>query len=191
MERISLVDYPGLICTTLFTAGCNFHCPWCYNQDLIQPEVFKNLPDIDAEDVKNYLIRRRDKIQAVTVTGGEPSLLWDELAPFFQWCQEQGLKCKIDTNGYRPDIVKHIIDSQLVDYIAMDIKNIWSKYSKTVDVPELNISRIQDSIHLIQASGIDHQFRCTMIPKWVVPQEMDVLEQELGEPIVRQDYLFI
>lgn len=191
MERVSLVDYPGLTCTTLFTAGCNFRCPWCYNQDLVYPHQYENLPDLEVNDIQAYLQARRNKIAAVCITGGEPSLCWDALQDFLSWCQEQDLRIKLDTNGYLPQIVEKALHSKLVDYIAMDIKNIWEKYARTVDVPDLDVSRLKASVELIQSSGIPHQFRCTMVPKWVDPRDIDEMELILREPIIRQDYLFI
>ncbi len=191
MERVSLVDYPGLTCCTLFTAGCNFRCPWCYNQDLIYPHQYEKLPDLEVKDIQDYLIARRGKIQAVCVTGGEPSLSWKGLKKFFRWCQQHAFKTKLDTNGYLPEVLEEAIDSGLVDFIAMDIKNSWSKYGKTVDLPDIDIRRIKRSIELIRQSGLEHQFRCTRVPKWVDDNEISALELEIGEPIIRQEYLFI
>ncbi len=188
IQKTSLIDYPPYISSTLFTGGCNFRCPWCHNWDLVLPELYEKLPVIKEDEVKDYLVSKKGKIQGVCVTGGEPTLWGERLAGFFDWCRKNGFLTKLDTNGYLPDVLKGYIDRNLLDFIAMDIKNTFPKYKKTTGMTELDIKRIKKSIKIIQDSGVRHQFRTTLVPGLVEENEIKIIEEDLEEEILFQEY---
>ena len=191
IQKVSLVDYPGYVATTLFTGGCNFNCAWCHNRALVEPEQYDKIPDLDIEDIKSYLTERSGKIQAVCVTGGEPTLHTDTLSDFFEWCHKTGLKVKLDSNGYLPDRLKRLLDEGNVDFVAMDIKNSPEKYAKTVGLDSIDFSRIERSIDIIKNSGLDYQFRTTMVTGLVNEKDIDFMEKRYNISIVRQEYVAV
>jgi pyruvate formate lyase activating enzyme len=154
--KTSLVDYPARIATTIFIGNCNFRCPYCHNPTL----VLNQDADINQEEIISYLIKRKDIVEAVCVTGGEPTL-WPELASFLRKIKDMGLLVKIDTNGTNPNMLKFLIVMHLIDYIAMDIKAPLEKYKDVVKA-NVNTDAIRESIELIKASGIDYEFRTTV-----------------------------
>lgn len=188
IQKVSLIDYPGRIAATFFTAGCNFNCPWCHNRKLVVPDLYARIPEIPEDDAFNYLLSRKGLIQGVCVTGGEPALWGERLAVFFKWCKENGFLTKLDTNGYLPDILGDYIDRKLLTFIAMDIKNIFEKYALTAGLDSIDTGNIKGSIDLIAGSGIPHRFRTTLVPGLVDRQDMEAMAKEIGEEIVFQEY---
>lgn len=194
IQKVSLIDYPGLIVATLFTGGCNFRCQWCHNYNLVDPKQVSSMPNISTDEIQDFLLKRKGKLQGVCITGGEPTLWGDRLAEFMVWCKDNNFKVKIDTNGSRPDVLAGYIENNLVDFIAMDIKNTFDKYEKTVgldnpdELLELDIDAIKKTIQVIKDSGISHQFRTTVVPELVDRDEMLKMEKYLGESIVYQEY---
>ncbi len=162
MQKISLVDYPNELASTIFLSGCNLKCPFCHNKDLVFVDA--NASFIESSEVMDYLIKRQNKLKAVCISGGEP-LMQDEVIDFIKEIKEQGYKIKLDTNGFYPDKLKLVIDEKLVDYIAMDIKNSLDKYAKTIglEVNETIEKNIKESIDLIMKSDIDYEFRTTVV----------------------------
>jgi len=168
--KVSLIDYPGKIATVLFTKGCNFRCPYCQNSNLVlHPE---SLPEIDPAEVLQFLTGRRGLMDGVVITGGEPTLQQD-IEGFLRKARGQGLAIKLDTNGYRPQVLRELLAAGLLDYVAMDIKASLAKYSLAAGVP-VNTRRIEASVKLIVSSGIDHEFRTTVVPGIV--EQGDILE---------------
>ncbi|MCL5808915.1 MAG: anaerobic ribonucleoside-triphosphate reductase activating protein [Deltaproteobacteria bacterium] len=159
LQRVSLNDYPGKICATVFTQGCNFRCPYCHNPELVDPGQYG--PVIPEEEVLSFLDKRRGKLEAVTVTGGEPALQGD-LGEFLGALKKRGYLVKLDTNGSNPDTLSTMIDRRLVDYIAMDIKGPLDRYGQIASV-KADTSRIRRSIQLVTTSGIEHEFRTTVV----------------------------
>jgi len=188
IQKVSLIDYPGKVACTLFTAGCNFRCPWCHNRELVLPELYEKKEEIKEDAIQTFLLSRRGKIQGVCITGGEPTLWGDRLAKFLKWCKENIFSTKLDTNGYLPEVLKSYINEGLLDYIAMDIKNVFSKYPETVGMETLDLEKIRSSIEIIKNSGLPHQFRTTLVPDLVDSEEMENFARELGEAIVFQEY---
>lgn len=186
IQKLTLIDYPGHIATTLFTGGCNFNCFWCHNRSLVEREKLSLLPDIPEIDIQNFLLSRKGKIEGVCITGGEPTIWGERLAEFMKWCKDNGFLVKLDTNGYNPDILLSYLSKGLLDYIAMDIKNTFDKYPETVGIKNLDIERIKKSIEIIKNSGIAHQFRTTVVTNLV---EKDKLEEIIGEKIIFQEYI--
>ena len=170
LQRFSLIDYPGKICAIVFTQGCNFNCPYCHNPELVLPEFYS--PGIAESEVLRFLEKRRGKLDAITITGGEPTLQPD-LAEFVASVKKMGYAVKLDTNGSRPEVIRDLIAKGLLDYIAMDIKAPLNKYSQ-VTRTEINRNNIEISIDLIRHAGIDHEFRTTLVKSLI--DERDVFE---------------
>ena len=188
IQKTSLIDYPGVLATTLFTGGCNFRCPWCYNTDLVKPALLAKLPDLSVDSVKEYLLRRQDKIVSVCITGGEHTLWGDELIEFLEFCINRNFQMKLDTNGYCPDFLEKVFRKNLVNYVAMDVKSSFENYSSATGITDVKIETIQCSIRLIQQSGIPHQFRMTQVSGIASSTTVNNMERWLGEKLVLQRY---
>ena len=160
-QKLSLLDYPKTPCAILFTQGCSFRCAFCHNPELI---AMVGVISIPTDEVIAKLEANRKMVDAVTMTGGEPTLQPD-LPEFMKELKSRGFKVKLDTNGVTPAMVKKIIDEKLADYFAMDLKQRWEKYDEVVRVgaPGL-IDRVRETFDLIQNSGIPHEFRTTILP---------------------------
>ncbi len=158
LHKVSLIDYPGKICAILFTQGCNFRCPYCHNPELVDPKLFE--PPIPHEEIFGFLDRRRGKIDAVVVTGGEPTLQ-PNLLPFLRRVKEMGYLVKIDTNGALPEVLENLITQRIADYIAMDVKAPLEKYPR-VTRTEIDVERIRRSINLVMTSDLPNEFRTTV-----------------------------
>ncbi len=159
--KTSLIDFPGRIATVLFTSGCNFRCPYCQNSGLVlHPE---SLPEINPADIFQLLRRRRGLIDGVVITGGEPTL-HEGLEDFLRKLKELGLATKLDTNGYRPDVLEALLREGLVDYVAMDVKAPPAKYPLLVGRDRLDLRRLDRSIGLVRESGVLYEFRTTVVP---------------------------
>lgn len=161
LQKFSLIDYPGKVAIVIFTQGCNLRCGYCHNEELVVPEKF--CATIDEDEVFDFLKKRQGQIEAVVVTGGEPTIHKD-LSEFLKKIKSLNYFVKLDTNGGNPFALQKIIDEKLVDYIAMDIKAGIKKYSQVVGCP-INIKHIQKSIKLILESGLPHLFRTTVHKK--------------------------
>lgn len=158
VQKSSFIDYPGKISAVVFTQGCNFRCPYCHNPELVLPECFS--ASLSEEEFFLFLERRRGKLEAVTVSGGEPTLQPD-LGSFIERVKELGYAVKLDTNGSRPGVVRDLISRGLIDYVAMDIKAPLDKYPSVVRAP-VCIEDIELSIRTILHSGLEHEFRTTI-----------------------------
>lgn len=162
-QKLTLIDYPGKIATTVFTVGCNFRCPFCHNPELVLTNNLQLTTDNGLEkEFFAFLKKRRRQLEGVCITGGEPTIQPD-IIPFIKKIKKLGFLVKLDSNGTRPDVLKKIIDGKLVDFIAMDIKGPIKKYAETSG-NKVDISRIQLSIDLIKNSGIPYEFRTTAVP---------------------------
>lgn len=162
MEKLSLVDYEGKLACTLFTAGCNFKCPFCHNRDLV---INNNIIYLEDEEILSYLEKRKRQLDAVVITGGEPTLLID-LEDKIKKIKQLGFLVKLDTNGSNPHIIKQLVEKKLIDYIAMDIKNGLSKYNITIGHNNYKLDNIKESINYIMNCGIDYEFRTTLVKEF-------------------------
>ena len=158
-QKFSLIDYPRKICAIVFTQGCNFRCPYCHNPELVEPSLFEKT--IMEEKIFSFLEKRKGKLDAVEITGGEPTLQKD-LVDFIQRIKEIGYLVKLDTNGSNPEMLEIIINHGLVDYIAMDIKAPLEKY-REVTHSVISPEKIKKSISIIMNSGIKYEFRTTVV----------------------------
>ncbi|KKQ51773.1 MAG: hypothetical protein US70_C0013G0024 [Parcubacteria group bacterium GW2011_GWD2_38_11] len=167
-QKLTLIDFPGTIATTVFTVGCSFRCPFCHNPELVIKSQFPALNNLE-EEFFDHLAKRKGKLEGVCITGGEPTIQPD-IIPFIKKIKEMGFKVKLDSNGTRPDVLRKIIKEKLVDFIAMDIKSSPENYSKSVGLI-VDIQRIKLSVKMIMNSGIAYEFRTTVVPG--IHQEKD------------------
>ncbi len=158
LQKLTLLDYPGKTACIIFTRDCNFRCPFCHNAELV---VGGSSDRVSEEDVLAYLEKRKNILDGVTVTGGEP-LLQKGLSELIVKIRTLGYSVKLDTNGAFPERLGELLSRGLVDYVAMDIKNSPELYEKTVGVA-CNLEKIKKSISLIMSSGIDYEFRTTVV----------------------------
>lgn len=159
-QKTTLLDYPGHVAATVFTGGCNFRCPFCHNASLVlKPE---KQPLIPAEEVLNHLEKRKGILEGVCITGGEPTLERG-LKQFMSQCREMGYLVKLDTNGYRPEVLQEIVKEGLTDYVAMDIKASLKNYGVAAGCPNIDTEKIRESIRLLRTSGIACEFRTTAV----------------------------
>ncbi|HAJ28010.1 MAG TPA: anaerobic ribonucleoside-triphosphate reductase activating protein [Syntrophus sp. (in: bacteria)] len=170
LQKVSLIDYPGKIGAVVFTQGCNFRCPYCHNPELVNPTLFRET--IPEESVIAFLKTRRGKLEAVTVTGGEPTLQ-EGLPSFLQRIKDLGFLVKIDTNGSFPAAIAILLQKGLVDYFAMDIKGPLDKYEILIHA-RVKIEDIKESIALITGSSVSHEFRTTLAASLLTGK--DILE---------------
>ena len=160
IQKLTLLDYPGTVACTVFTLGCNMRCPFCHNSLLVtKTEEAEVYPE---EDFFAFLEKRRGILDGVCVTGGEP-LIHSDAGEFIAKIKALGYKVKLDTNGSFPDRLEEILKSGNVDYVAMDIKNSPEKYAETVGIPGFDVSKIQRSIEIIRSSGVEYEFRTTVV----------------------------
>lgn len=157
--KLTLLDYPKKVACIIFTQGCNYNCGFCHNSGLIKCKK-ENL--INEDEIFSYLEKRKNIIEGVVISGGEPTIQKD-LISFIEKIKKMGFLVKLDTNGSNPNILKKIIENDMVDYIAMDIKNIFDEYNPIVNLRMVNIDSIKKSIELIRNSNIDHEFRTTIM----------------------------
>ena len=181
LQKLTLIDYPGKLACTVFLIGCNFRCPWCYSAELVLPEKIKKQLKISKKDFFDFLKQRKDKLESVVICGGEPTI-HKGLPNFIKKIKKLGFLVKLDTSGSNPKMLKELITKHLLDYIAMDIKaplnrgfdptlrgrtplcqNKITKYEQATGV-KVNLKDIKKSIDIIKNSGIDYQFRTTIVP---------------------------
>jgi len=158
----SLLDYPEKIVSVVWLSGCNFRCPYCFNVEIVNNS--NKLRKIEAEEIFNHLESRKKWLDGICITGGEPTL-HKGLFDFISKIKQMGFLVKLDTNGTDPEVIKKLIEAKLIDYIAMDIKAPLKEYKKTVK-RDVGLEKIQDSIDLIRNSGIEYEFRTTVVPKF-------------------------
>lgn len=160
LQKLAMVDYPDKLAATIFTGGCNLRCPFCHNALLVTR--LEESPPLDEEDIFAFLRSRRGLLEGVVLTGGEPLLQLDAAA-FLSRVRALGFAVKLDTNGCFPEALAKILERGLVDYVAMDIKNSPERYGETVGVPGFDLSPIEESIRLLRHSGVDYEFRTTVV----------------------------
>ena len=160
MQKLTLLDFPGVVACTLFTAGCNFRCPWCHNAGLVLPEENPDL--LEGDEVLSFLEKRKGVLDGVCVTGGEP-LLQAELPEFLRRVKDLGYRVKLDTNGSFPERLEALVREKLVDRVAMDIKNGPSRYAETAGLKDLDLSAVTASKDFLLSDPVDYEFRTTVV----------------------------
>ena len=173
-QKTTLIDYPHEIATTVFTGGCNFHCPFCHNPELVNAT---GIPRYSSKEIIDHITKHKGKITALCITGGEPLLYKERLIDFIDEVRSIGIKVKLDTNGSQPLWLK----KANVDFIAMDIKSSYSKYKLFVDNinDEELINNIKESVNYILNSNIEYEFRTTVVPELVTKDDIRYIAEHI------------
>ncbi len=190
-QKTTLIDYPGRVACTIFLIGCNFRCPFCYSAELVLPEKIKKQPRISEKELFDFLRERQGLLEGIVICGGEPTINKD-LPEFIKKIKNLGFLVKLDTNGSNPEMLKKLIDENLVDYVAMDIKAPKEKYEMAAGV-KINLADIEKSIKILKAGEVDFEFRMTVVPtlhtkediiriaKWISPAKKFSLQNFRAE----------
>ena len=183
LQKLTLLDFPGHTACTVFTGACNFRCPFCHNASLVlHPD---ELPAMPESELFAFLEKRKKLLDGVAVTGGEPTLQPD-LPDFLRRIRELGYAVKLDTNGGRPEVLKHILEAGLADYVAMDIKSSPEHYEKAAGVTGI-LCAVKESVELLRASGIPYEFRTTAVKNLHTADDF----RSIGEWIGGEEQYFI
>ena len=159
LQKMTLLDFPGKIACTVFLGGCNFRCPFCHNSELFMGKPEKLMED---EEFFAFLKSRRGLLDGVCVSGGEPTL-YKTLPDFLAKIKEMGFLVKLDTNGYRPEVLKTLVQQGLVDYVAMDVKNSPAMYAQTVGLEKMELSSIEESLRFLIGGELPYELRTTLV----------------------------
>lgn len=158
-QKLTLTDFPGRMASILFTGGCNFRCPYCHNGELVlRPDDF---PCYTDEEIFGFLEKRRGMLDGVVISGGEPTLQKD-LPEYAAKIKALGYLVKLDSNGTRPEVIRHLVEHGLVDYVAMDIKNDLEHYGETIGRPGYDTSKVAESVEYLLSGAVDYEFRTTV-----------------------------
>lgn len=171
LQKLTLLDFPGKMASTIFIPGCNFRCPFCHNSDLVLPDREFRDSLISADEALIFLHKRIGITEGVCITGGEP-LMNIRTKDLISAIRELGLSVKLDTNGSFPDRLEEIVEENLVDYVAMDIKNSPQKYDMTIGVPGM-LESVRRSVTILQSRSIEYEFRTTLVREF--HEESDIL----------------
>jgi len=187
LQKTSLLDYPNTISAIIWTVGCNFKCPFCYNKNLVEGEVGL----VHEEEILSFLKLRKGMLEGLVISGGEP-LLQEDIIDFTKKVKNLGYLIKIDTNGMFPEKLKELIDKKLVDYVSMDVKAPKKKYDRLAGA-KTDISKIEKSIDIIRNHAPDYEFKTTFAPglldkkdlveiaKWLEGSKRFYLQQFKGD----------
>ncbi len=175
LQKLSLIDYEPYTCCVIFTAGCNFRCIFCHNKDLVlNPE---KLATITNEEFFDFLEQKKRWLDAVCISGGEPTLHKD-LPEHIAHMKALGYKVKLDSNGTNPGMIERLINDKLIDYVAMDIKETPEKYIDIIQVPT-DLEKIKQSVNLLMQNYVPYEFRMTMVPTVVKHDDIEQIGQWL------------
>lgn len=174
LQKLTLLDYPEKVACTVFTAGCNFRCPFCHNASLVVhiPEE----TEIEEAEFFRFLKKRQGILDGVCITGGEP-LLQNELESFIRRIKGLGYAVKLDTNGSFPERLKYLVKEQLIDYVAMDIKNSLEKYAVTVGINEADLEAVQESVAFLKEGHVPYEFRTTVTKNFHQAEDFEKIGQ--------------
>lgn len=168
-NKLTLLDYPGHLAATLFLGGCNMRCPFCQNASLVLHPM--DQPTIPEEEVLSGLSKRKNILEGVCISGGEPTL-YPELPELIRKIKAFGFKVKLDTNGTHPDVIKALVQDQLIDFVSMDIKNSREKYAVTSGILKLNIKPIEESVSYLLTEAVPYEFRTTIVKEFHEAEDM-------------------
>ena len=180
LQKLTLLDFPDKMACTLFTFGCNFRCPFCHNASLV-------LADRAGDDVMpeeeffTFLSRRRGMLEGVCITGGEPTLQPD-LADFIARIKDMGYAVKLDTNGYRPEVLRRLVEANLLDYVAMDIKNSLPRYGETVGIARFDTTPVEASMDYLMEGRVPFEFRTTLVRGLHTVEDVRTMGRRLAGP---------
>lgn len=176
VQKLTLIDYPDKTAMTLFTIGCNFRCQFCYNTSLVLPR--KNISVFSQKQILELIEKRKNFIDAVCITGGEPTLHKD-LPSFIEKVKSLDLLVKLDTNGTNPQMLKDLVNARLIDYVAMDIKAPLEKYEQVVNC-KVDLKKIKQTIKFLLSDKVDYEFRTTIMPKLFTLDDIITISEQLS-----------
>ena len=160
LQKLTLLDYPGKLAATVFLGGCNFRCPFCHNSSLVLAPGASGV--LSEESVINFLAERRPKLNAVCISGGEPTMYAD-LPSFIYRLKDLGFSVKLDTNGTNPEMLYSLVADELIDYVAMDIKSSKAGYPLAIGKPGMDLFAVEESVAYLLSESIDYEFRTTLV----------------------------
>ena len=180
LQKLTLLDFPDRMACTLFTFGCNFRCPFCHNASLVLADRADDsvMPE---EEFFTFLSRRRGMLEGVCITGGEPTLQPD-LEDFISRIKDMGYAVKLDTNGYRPAVLRRLVEAGLLDYVAMDIKNSLPRYGETVGIARFDTAPIEESMDYLMEGRVPFEFRTTLVRGLHTPEDIRAMGRRLAGP---------
>jgi len=176
LQKMTLLDYPGKVACTVFLPGCNFRCPFCHNGGLVEGEIPEIMED---EELLQFLRKRKGLLDGVCITGGEPTMQ-PGLPALMAGIKELGYLVKLDTNGYRPEILKGLLDEGLLDYVAMDIKASGINYGRACGLSQPDITKIEESVEILKKCEIPYEFRTTVVKGIHDAQEFETIGKWLS-----------
>lgn len=162
LQKMTLLDYPGKVACTVFLQGCNFRCPFCHNSGLLGAPAD---PQITQQELLDFLSTRKGLLDGVCITGGEPTLS-PELPLLLRKIKDMGFAVKLDTNGSRPDVLKALVGENLIDYVAMDVKNGPAAYGKTVGLETPDLAKLEESLRFLLSGAVDYELRTTVVSQF-------------------------
>jgi len=181
IKKLSLIDYPNKFSCVLFTYGCTLRCPFCHNRELVTGSKEK-LGSVSEEEVLQFLQSRKGKLDAVTITGGEPLMYGDSLLSFVSKVKNKGFLVKLDTNGTFPDLLRNFLELDLLDYVAIDYKLPFKLYTK-LGATQDQIVNVKESVNILLGSKVEHEFRTTLVPKLHSIKVIDLMIKEFGDVV--------
>ncbi len=176
LQKLTLLDFPGRVACTVFLQGCNYACPFCHNSDLL---TFDAEAFMQEEELLSFLSKRQGVLEGVCITGGEPTL-YPGLENLIRQIKALGFAVKLDTNGSRPAVLRHLAQEGLLDYVAMDVKNCPSRYAETVGVPGLKLSPIEESLRFLIGGDLPYELRTTLVEQFHDETAIEEMGQWLG-----------
>lgn len=159
-QKLTLLDYPGKVACTLFTAGCNLRCPFCHNASLVTHIDNTNI--YKKEEILSYLEKRQGILEGVCISGGEP-LLQPEIEDFIKEVKDLGYSIKLDTNGFYPEKLISLVNKRLIDYVAVDFKNSYDKYAISTGIENLELAPFKKTVEFLLSGKVDYEFRTTVV----------------------------
>lgn len=176
IQKLTLLDFPQHTAATIFTEGCNLRCPFCHNSSLV---IDKDDTYIEEEEVLKLLEKRRGLIDGLAITGGEP-LLQQDIKAFIKKVRELGFMVKLDTNGTFPERLKELLDENLVNYVAVDIKSSKKNYGKAVGIDGISCEKFEKTVEILKNSNVDYEFRTTIVKGIHEIQDIEEICKWLG-----------
>ncbi|MBR3436466.1 MAG: anaerobic ribonucleoside-triphosphate reductase activating protein [Lachnospiraceae bacterium] len=183
-QKMTLLDFPGQVAATVFTGGCNLRCPFCHNALLVTE--LNETEEYSEDFIISYLEKRRGVLDGLAITGGEP-LLQKDIRAFIERVRHLGYKVKLDTNGCYPDKLKDLVARNLVDYVAVDVKNSKERYAETVGVPGFSLEPVEETVSFLKKGLVPYEFRTTVVDEFHTLE--DILK--IGEWIDGADAWFL
>ena len=185
LQKTTLIDYPGKLACVVFLAGCNFRCPWCYSSELVLPLKIVKQPRIAEAEFFNFLRRRQGLLEGVVICGGEPTIN-KELPQFIEKIRNLGYSVKLDTNGSNPKMLKELVDTKSIDYVAMDIKAApEDPVYRNLMTEGVTMDKIKESVWVLKQGNIDWEFRTTAVDTVHSKDDFLKIAKWIGGPEVK------